>query len=215
MEEPLGEGVESTRTRLLAWFNELAGAEETGGWGDCDYGIRGTDKRATDPTVRVCKRKAVASWVSPFTLPSLRELIKKAIVDADDGEVGAMAFLDCELLRYEVGGHFAVHVDAHLPDRPISETEEYVHLGTLLMAIPSADMEGGRLYVPHRLRRGDVFPKRLPHAVVLPLGIAHGVTPVKRGSRCVAKASIFTRVRIPTAAERKASQEGALEEKTD
>ena len=186
----------------------------------CDVGVRDTDTadtdhpdtedgrqiastscpepttRVLDPHQRVCE---VAKLARPWTTADpynhfFRTAVTPLLTDAGVAFRGLeLEPTHQELLRYGIGGHFLAH-----SDRALSPT----HLGTLLLVLPSADMEGGELVVETgpglQILGADV---QSPLVVYLPLGVVHSVRPVSAGTRYVAKAAVFGRMLAPDGIE--------------
>ena len=100
-----------------------------------------------------------------------------------------VTFDKTEILRYDIGSHFVEHLDTlHGPH----------HIGTLLLIFPSENMEGGELFINNKYNRCNEIQDTeikvsdyLQHAVYIPLGTFHRISPIINGHRIVFKAAIF------------------------
>lgn len=166
----------------------------------CDVGT--PEGRVVDPRQRSCSRATLeCPWVRArsvygdfFYETTVVPLLTRAGV--------AFEHIDMppkfqELLKYGPGDHFDVH-----KDRQVAAD----HLGTLLLVMPSEDMEGGSLRVRAKEfvfgddgddadeHADDAIVQNLPSdkpiAVFIPLDVEHSVSAVTKGERLVAKAAV-------------------------
>lgn len=167
---------DDNRDLVLSWIQRQQRGYE---WTQCDVGTHGSPTREVDVTVRRCWKSPCEQWIQGpedllFALVGTLILASGTAVD-----LNTVTFADWEVLRYEVGDHFGRHADRIRGPH---------HLGTVLLAAGSKDLEGGVLV------RGDVDcagPPSLPLAVFIPLGAPHAVTPITCGVRYVAKAAVY------------------------
>jgi hypothetical protein len=89
-----------------------------------------------------------------------------------------------EIMRYVEGGFMDTHTD---------RVRGPNHVGTLLLVVPSPDLEGGQLLMQDGpgAEEAPVGKPGRPFVVFIPLHTPHRVTPVVKGERYVAKASVF------------------------
>jgi hypothetical protein len=168
-------------------------------WTPCDFGRVSAAGfcRVVDAAQRSALRSSLdeaAPWIEAgcgFSQPVEEKLHALGIVDVSFHH-GDFSSCGQELLQYNEGGHFTWH-----RDRVVEEEE---HVGTLLLVIPSPDMEGGVLRVASSEDGSgsmDIVCPESAHAtstafmVYLPLDTWHTVTPVTKGTRFVAKAPVL------------------------
>lgn len=83
----------------------------------------------------------------------------------------------CEFLRYDFNGHFAMHMDSDLNER---NTDEMRKLTCIL--ILNNDFEGGKLYFQNGKEK--TYPEQNPgDLIVFPSFLMHGVEPIVSGIR--------------------------------
>lgn len=168
-------------------------------WTPCDFG-RVSEAgccRVVDAAQRSALRSSLdeaAPWIEAgygFSQPVEEKLHALGIVGVSFHH-GDFSSCGQELLQYNEGGHFTWH-----RDRVVDEEE---HVGTLLLVIPSPDMEGGVLKVASSEDGSDSVDIVCPESahttstafmVYLPLDVWHTVTPVTKGTRFVAKAPVL------------------------
>ena len=181
-------------TRLHDVVQDLVTRARTNGrnWTPCDHGqattaadvddgTSTTYTRVLDVTIRSCVRLSIPSWTDNrwFQGPA-QSLIHRAHAGVDPTSV---RFRDHELLRYNVGDHFAEHVDRQRRND---------HVGTLLFVVPSSDLRGGHLVHAHaEPATDDAAPQA--YMAFIPLGVPHSVSAVTAGFRYVLKAAVCAR----------------------
>jgi hypothetical protein len=172
---------EMDASELTAWL--LSRAKHPVEWVPCDVGLLGeAGGRAIVPSLRMCSRAAdlkPGGWLQTddgsFWEASVLKWLGSLCVDPAKANV---PWDHQELLKYDVGGFMASHKDRlRGPD----------HVGTLLLVVPSPDLEGGQLVVEDE-PMGE--PGR-PYVVFIPVDAVHRVDPVTKGVRYVGKASVF------------------------
>lgn len=175
---------------MLEWIQEL-GYDVP--WTPCDHGEIGVDGAVTrleDRSVRMCmKRQLTGGWrPSDWFSHSALEIIMASGLRVNSDKV---LFKNAEVLKYGVGGHFKPHVDRRLAQD---------HVGTLLIVVPSIDMEGGALVVKGGelvVKTGDTYDNSQltrTYAAFIPLGVCHKVAPVRRGERYVLKVAVYAKL---------------------
>lgn len=120
--------------------------------------------RDVEAAVRRCYRAESKKWTK-----KCREAIVELVERSD------IRFADHEVLNYEIGGKFVMHVDRDRGDG---------HLGTILFVVPSK--MGGAL-VSETLRVDSCRP----YLAYIPLGVKHAVEEVTDGQRWTLKAAVF------------------------
>ena len=144
----------------------------------CDFGT-GDGSRLVDKKKRVCSKKNT-EWTTAGITKNFNELLKSRL--GTDIEV---VLKEDEILKYEVGSHFEKHTD---------RIRDPNMIGTLLLVLPSNDLDGGILNV-------DGFNiEHNPgehHLVYLPIGLPHSVSRIKQGTRYVFKACVYA-VNLPS-----------------
>jgi len=168
-------------------------------WTPCDFGRVSAAGccRVVDEAQRSALRSSLdeaGPWIMAglgFSQPVEEKLHALGIVGVSFHH-GDFSSCGQELLQYNEGGHFTWH-----RDRVVDEEE---HVGTLLLVIPSPDMEGGVLRVASSEDGSDSVDIVCPESahttstafmVYLPLDTWHMVTPVTKGTRFVAKAPVL------------------------
>ena len=139
------------------------------GWSPCDYGK--SSKRESDPQIRACNYIS-HKWSDK--VPNLGEYLTANGLDQYD-------IREEEILRYDIGDHFEMHVDRHRGPG---------HMGTLLLVVPSPDLVGGQLKISGIK---EPLPSSSNELVYIPLGTYHSVSDVSCGHRYALKAALFHR----------------------
>lgn len=140
-------------------------------WGDATQGMLGQNN-----VIELITRKTDVIWQQQQSLAGciLQTYIRTANKNAGwNFEITSSE--DIQIAKYEDGGHYSWHVDAHAPIQNIQRK-----LSAVLLLNDASEFEGGELEFEDTKFEGL---KKAGSIVVFPSYIKHRVTPVTKGIR--------------------------------